>query len=54
MSLVVPATTIQELTRDAERSFERGEYPASVHDVYVRAYIEAIVEERQKHEQEAA
>lgn len=51
---VLSAQMIQELTRQAERSFERGEYPASVHDIYVRAYIEATVEEREKHTQEAA
>ena len=53
MSVVLPAQTIHDLYREAEQSYERGQYPASVHDVYIHAYVEAIVQERHRVELEA-
>lgn len=52
-SLVIPAKELHRIHQQAEASYHRGAYPATVHDVYVTAYVEAVVVERHRvHEQE--
>jgi len=52
-SVVVAAQELHQLHQEAERSYLRGQYPAAIHDIYVRTYVEAIVVERKRRREEA-
>ena len=46
MSITAADILRHEIHEAAERSYQRGQYPASVHNVYIAAYIEARLEAR--------